>query len=180
MMLQDGSGRGISEGVSNAAAEFFVGMPLRWLTVALIALSRGLTLNPKNDPAEIDAWLWIGLASLLFFSRDLAAWILQRRRKVEPKIDDLASLIEVLRHYGVEEFGGLYLYVPSPPRNEDQDALAWLQILKARQIVLSGPWRVEASRAPPWLTKAPPQPGSEKIIFFDIYRLRKDPLGALL
>jgi hypothetical protein len=179
-MLQDGLGRGFSEGVSNAATEFFVGMPLRWLTVALIALSRGVTLSPMNDPGETEAWLWIGLASLLFFSRDLAVWVGQRRRKAQPKVGDLASLIEVLRLYGVEEFGGLYLYIPSPPRHEDRNALAWLQILKARQIVLSGPWRIEASRAPPWLNKAHPQLVSENVMFLDIYRLRRDPLGALL
>lgn len=179
-MLQDGLGRGFSEGVSNAAAEFLVGMPLRWLTVALIALSRGLTLSPKNEAAQTEVWLWIGLASLLFFSRDLAVWVGQKRRKTKPEIGDFASLIEVLRLYSVEEFGGLYLYIPSPPRNEDRDALAWLQILKARKVVLNGPWRIEASRAPSWLTKAHPQLSSEKIVFFDIYRLREDPIGALL
>ena len=41
------------------------------------------------------------------------------------------TLINILRRYSREDYGTIFLYLPAPPRKSDQEAWAWLQMLKS-------------------------------------------------
>ena len=180
-MLRDDLGRGWPDGVApdSGFVQISEKLPLRWLILAIFVFVRGVTLDDGGGNYA-GVWYLVGLAALAAFAGDWIVWIGRNRQRKRQLLDDPAPLIQVLRDYGVEELGALYLYMPVPERSEDREARAWLRVMKAKQLVISGPWRLEACRAPPWLRKSHPRICSGDIIFYNVYRLKKDPLAAFV
>ncbi len=181
-MLQDELGRDWPEGFApdEPIAEGTERPPLRWLFLSGFAFFRGVTIG---DGSGADyTWLWY-LIGLVAFGGLIADWTVRlgrKRHKHRQTIDDPVPLMKVLREYGVEELGALYLYLPVPERPDDREARAWLRVLMARRLVISGPWRIDASRAPPWLKKTHPGISSEDVALYEIYRLKRDRLATLV
>ena len=90
------------------------------------------------------------------------------------------GLVEILRDYGVEELGGLFIYLPLPRNPADQEAWAWLETARLAGAVRSGPWRIEAQRAPFWLRATHPKLFAEGALLFEAYRLDSDRLAELI
>jgi len=155
-------------------------VPWRWLVIALLAGSRGGAVYIDDGFAAANLWFWLSFAASATFAVNWITQLSQNRRMKKCSKLDPAPLIRVLRNYGVEELGGLFLYLPAPQRAEDQEARSWLRILKAKQAVVGGPWRIEAERVPPWLPKTHPQICSNEVVFYEVYRLRRDPLAIFL
>ncbi|MEM9628945.1 MAG: hypothetical protein AAGA21_22135 [Pseudomonadota bacterium] len=186
MMLRDLLGREWPEGFvpDEDIGQNTDRVSLRWLIFAPFAFLRGFTLG-EGGGADA-AWLWyaLGIATVLIFVSDWITKIGRNRQKKSQsqrqKLDDPAPLMKVLRNYGVEELGAFYVYMPLPERPEDKEAWAWLRVLKSERLVISGPWRLEASRAPSWLKTTHPEISSDDIALYEIYRLKKDSLAAFI
>ena len=153
--------------------------PLRWLLVGIIAVGCGINLHNTNNLEPAGLWYLLGFAALAAFLGDWAVRLGRNRHKKPDHRDDFTPLLQVLRDYGVDELGGLYLYLPVPERPEDHEARTWFRVLRAKEMVVSGPWRVDADRTPPWLRKTHPRLWSDKVGYYDVYRLRKDVISSL-
>ena len=182
MMLRDGWGHGWPDGYmpDEAIVESSVDLPWRWLVLAGLAFFRGVTLEDGGEFEPSELWFLLGVAALVAFFGNWMQKLGRKRQRKRQTLADLTPLMTVLRDYGVEELGGFYLYMPSPARPEDGEARAWLRVMKAKQLVISGPWRLEACRAPPWLRKSHPRICSDNIVFYNVYRLKRDPLAAFV
>ena len=167
MMLRDEIGREWPDGFApdDSIAQSAEKIPWRWLFLTVFALLRGVTLDESSSFGPAGLWYLFGLAALAAFFADWAVRIRRNRQRRRQRLDDLGPLLQVLREYGVEELGGLYLYLPLPERPEDGEARAWLRVLKARQVVISGPWRLEASRSTT-LASSKPTHGSGRTMWF--------------
>ena len=182
MMLRDELGRGWPEGFApdEGIVQTYEEVPWRWLMLAVFALLRGVTLDDASSLGAPGLWYFLGLAALAVFVRNWTLRVRRNRQSVGRKLDDPGPLIQVLRDYGVDELGGFYLYLPVPERPEDGEARAWFRVLRAKGLVISGPWRLEVSRAPPWLRETNPKLWSGRVGYYDIYRLKNDALSTLL
>ena len=181
-MLRDDLGREWPEGFApdEGIVQAYEEAPWRWLTLAGLAFLRGATLAEGSSLDTAGLWYLFGLAVLGVFVGDWTLRVRRNRQRDRQKLDDPGPLMQVLRDYGVDELGGFYLYLPVPERSEDGEARAWFRVLRAKGLVISGPWRLEVSRAPPWLRETNPRLWSEKVGYYDIYRLKKDPLSTFL
>lgn len=90
------------------------------------------------------------------------------------------ELIDLLDHYTAEEFGGLFLYVPTPEPAGKARLQPWILLLQARKVIKNDPWVVypDAIRAKvranyPHLLEGDPAR-------FYIYRLDRNALTRLM
>ena len=60
----------------------------------------------------------------------------------QPRQQNPLGLVNLLRDYGVDEFGGLFLYLPVPKRARDRDVWAWPRLLEAQEIVDGRSWKL--------------------------------------
>lgn len=90
------------------------------------------------------------------------------------------GLVEVIRDYGVEELGGLFVYLPLPHNSADQAAWAWVETAHLAGVIRSGPWRVDASRISKWIQVLHPKLVMNNPLFFQVFRLDRDRLTALI
>ncbi len=90
------------------------------------------------------------------------------------------GILEVLRDYGTEEWGALFIFLPVPTEAADADAQAWLKIVKCLGIVNGGPWRVDAEGRRHWLEKTHPKLYRSDPLKFDVYRLDRSKLGRVI
>lgn len=175
-MLRDEFGR---DSFDEGTVQTDEGVPWRWLMLAVFAFSRGLTLEEASGFNGASLWYLFGLATFAVVVGDWILRVRRNRQRDRHKLDNPAPLMQVLRDYGVDELGGFYIYLPVPERPEDGEARAWFRVLRVKGMIISGPWRLEATRAPPWLRETNPRLCSEKVRYYDIYRLKKDFLTSV-
>lgn len=91
------------------------------------------------------------------------------------------ELVTVLRDYSVEEFGGLFLYLPEDRRPEDRTARAWLELLRAAGLLSrSRRWRVHVNRVPQSSRTLHPNLFDGSVQMFEVYRVDRDRLWDVL
>ena len=83
------------------------------------------------------------------------------------------TFINVLHRYTREDFGSVFLYLPTPKRQVDQEAWTWLQVLKSmgtarrRWIITADHAAINLEHTHPHLFTPPP-------VNFEVYRLHQD------
>lgn len=92
--------------------------------------------------------------------------------------DRAIALDEVMKSYGVDEYGAFFLYLPTPLQREDLKADAWVNILKESNVIKSC-YRVNANHATNAARTTQPHLFDRQVNAFDVYRLDRSYLSQL-
>ena len=82
------------------------------------------------------------------------------------------ALINILRRYSREDYGTIFLYLPTPRRDIDQEAWAWLQLLKSMGAARKR-WLISADHASAILEHTHPHLFAPPPVCFEVYRLHQ-------
>lgn len=88
------------------------------------------------------------------------------------------ALINILRSYSREDYGTIYLYLPSPRRACDQEAWAWLQLLKSMGAARRR-WLIPADHAARTISETHAHLFSPPPVCFEAYRLDQNSLDKI-
>ena len=89
------------------------------------------------------------------------------------------SLIQTLNHYAVEQYGALFIFLPMPRRQEDNDVYSWVDYLKSIGSVKQR-WMLSADQASSTVRNAKPQLFRDETISFQVYRIDRAKLQDVL
>ena len=88
------------------------------------------------------------------------------------------TLINILRRYSREDYGAIFLYLPSPRRACDQEAWAWLQLLKSMGAARRR-WVISADHATGTIGETHGHLFSPPPVCFEAYRLDQTTLDKI-
>ncbi|MEM9627061.1 MAG: hypothetical protein AAGA21_12570 [Pseudomonadota bacterium] len=88
------------------------------------------------------------------------------------------TLISILRRYSREDYGAIFLYLPTPPREIDQEAWAWLQMLKSMGAARRR-WLISADHAAATVGETHPHLFDPPPVCFETYRLDQGSLDRI-
>lgn len=88
------------------------------------------------------------------------------------------TLINILRRYSREDYGTIFLYLPSPRREIDQEAWAWLQMLKSMGAARRR-WLIAADHAEATVGETHPHLFDPPPVCFETYRLDQASLDKI-
>ncbi len=99
--------------------------------------------------------------------------------KCDPEMDaNPITLINILRRYSREDYGTIFLYLPSPRRACDQEAWAWLQLLKSMGAARRR-WLISADHAAGTIGESHAHLFDPPPVCFETYRLDQASLGKI-
>ena len=90
------------------------------------------------------------------------------------------GLVEIIRDYGVKEFGALFVYLPMPCKGEDREAWAWVELMQLSKAVRGGPWQVQADALTSRMRDSHPRLFQGKPSSFEVYRIDQTRLADLI
>ncbi len=145
---------------------------LSWAVVVVIAFAPALQVS---GPMPASVLMQLGLDVLIVLItiglRSPNQWSFDTDLTSTYVVPEHAiALDSVINNYGVEELGGLYLYLPRPTRKNDIRARAWVNILDESQLIKSC-YVVGADHATDAARRAQPHLFNKKVEKFDVYRL---------
>ncbi|MEM9440099.1 MAG: hypothetical protein AAGA73_06610 [Pseudomonadota bacterium] len=153
---------------------------LFFLVIMLIGLAPALTtVGPIPKPIVIQLaldCLIVLITAALHSPKQLASISNPPATFVIP--DRAIALDEVMKGYGVREYGAFFIYLPQPLQRHDIKANAWINILKENQIVKSC-YHVHADHATKAARHAQPHLFDRHVDAFDVYRLDENYLRQL-
>jgi len=85
---------------------------------------------------------------------------------------DPVQLINILQHYGRDDYGSLFLYFPKPCRRIDEEARDWLATLKAMGSARRR-WITSADQVALLLEHTHPHLFKPFPVCFEVYRLNQ-------
>ena len=88
------------------------------------------------------------------------------------------TLINILRRYSREDYGTIFIYLPSPPRRCDQEAWAWLQMLKSMGAARRR-WLISADHASATIGETHAHLFDPPPVCFETYRLDQSSLDKI-
>ena len=83
------------------------------------------------------------------------------------------KFINILRRYSKEDYGALFLYLPSPSRPVDEEVWAWLSMMR-RMGSARKRWMISADHAAILLEHTHPHLFTPPPVCFEVYRLNHD------
>lgn len=89
------------------------------------------------------------------------------------------ALISILHRYSREDYGSIFLYLPLPKRGVDQEAWAWLQLMKSMGAARKH-WLVSADQALATVGKTHQHLFELPPVCFEIYRLDQRSLNKII
>ncbi len=98
----------------------------------------------------------------------------------EASASNALELIDLLDRYAVEEYGGIFLYVPKPEPQGQARLQPWILLLQARNVIKNDPWVVYADGVRSKVLDNYPQLLDGSPGRFYIYRMDREALSRLV
>ena len=130
-------------------------------------------------------WVALGLAGVATLTAIRVKFRLQRRLAADKatraiKAPNTLSLIDLLREYGVREFGSMYLYMPMPRNDRHDAAWGWIETLKEERLIKGAPWHIKADHVKESVRQSHAHLFTDETEHFDVYRLDWAVLSEIL